>query len=611
MRIPFRATSCLLALLAAACTRQEPPTNADAPLTVTIGSATGTGLDSRTALGDDGFSIRWVKGDRIALWAVDDTGGIRLQAAPFALYSFDTDYRSAKFTGTVAPMPQGAYTYGALYPVPAATEGTKGIYTLPATQDGTYRSDYDVIASATVTGGALVDGDNSETVSLAFAHKVHLLKIRIPENRMNEPITRLQLTFPQPVTGTLAVDAAAPAAPAELTGGSNVLTLDFPTPVDAGATVYATIVPADIARTEPIVMQAFCESGESETISMPGKNFAAGHSTPIALTVPALGKRYTKLVFTLADTGEETLGEKIERLIVTGPEGCDLGQGGNAYTFDVTTAGTYEIIYKEGLPEGISGQAFTVTYDSENARITEPFVMPALAENAVNDAATFRVPYLFAEDFSAMGSFSHNDNPSTGGPNGVGNNGSKSLSELPGWTGARCGGEAGKAVRISSRNEYAGSFGVYVHGTYHGRIDSPALSNIKEGKTGVRIRITFNYSFGRATNKGTALRPRLSLSVTADSERDAHGSSSPGSDLYAPKVPGVAVQDLSGATNGGFDRIDLGGEAQPVFAEGCSNQHRLVWEVYMKDKESGSGFTRNTYSNNWAYIDNIKVSIAK
>ena len=31
----------------------------------------------------------------------------------------------------------------------------------------------------------------------------------------------------------------------------------------------------------------------------------------------------------------------------------------------------------------------------------------------------------------------------------------------------------------------------------------------------------------------------------------------------------------------------------------------------MKDQESGSGFTRNTYSNNWAYIDNIKVSIAK
>lgn len=580
-------------------------------MTVTIGSATGAALDSRTALGDDGFSIRWVKGDRIALWAIDDAGGIRLQGAPFVLYSFDADYRTAKFTGTVDPMPQGTYTYCALSPVPAATEGTKGLYTLPATQDGTYRSDCDAMVAATVTGGALVDGDNSGAVSLRFAHKVHLLKIRIPENRMNEPIVRLQLTFPQPVVGTLAVDAAAPDAPAELTDGSNVLTLDFATPADAGDTVYALIAPADIARTEPIVMQAFSEEGESETVSMPGKHFAAGHSTPIALTVPAMGKRYTKLVFTLADTGEQTLGERIDRLIVTGPEGVDLGGGSNSRTFDVTAAGEYEIIYKEGLPEGISGQPFTVTYDSENARIDEAFTMPALAENARNRAATFSVPYLFAEDFGSMAGFSHNDNLSTGGPNGVGNNGSQSLSALPGWTGARCGGEAGKAVRICSRNEYAGSLGVYVHGTYHGRIDSPTLSHIKDGKTDVRIRVTFNYSFGRATNKGKALNPYLSFSVTTDAERDTHGNSSPGNDLYAPKVPGVAVQDLSGATNGSFDRIDLGGEAQPVFVGGCSNQHRLVWEVYMKDKETGTGFTRNTYSNNWAYIDNIRVSIAR
>ena len=55
----------------------------------------------------------------------------------------------------------------------------------------------------------------------------------------------------------------------------------------------------------------------------------------------------------------------------------------------------------------------------------------------------------------------------------------------------------------------------------------------------------------------------------------------------------------------------LGGESAPLRVEGAVNTQRLVWEVYMKDKETGSGFTRNTMSNNWVYSDNIRVSIDK
>lgn len=610
MRITFRATSCLCFLFAAACARQEPAASDRALQTVTIGSAPGVGIDSRTSLGGDGFTVRWTKGDRIALWAVNGVGDTQLQAVPFMLYSFDTAYQSAKFTGTIAPMPQDTYVYYALYPVPASAEGTEARYTLPATQDGTYRSSCDVMVATPVTGEALAAGDNSDAVSLSFAHKVHLLKIRIPENRMNEPITRLQLTFPQPVVGTLTVDAAAPDEEPALTEGSNVLTLDFAAPVDAGDVVYAMIAPVDIAQTAPVTLQAFCESGESETVSMPGKHFAAGHSTPIALTIPALSKRYTKLVFTLTDTGEETLGEKIGRLVLTGPEGCDLGQGGNTYTFEVNEAGSYEIIYKEGLPAGISEQPFTVQYDSENALIAESFVMPRLEENASNAAATFSVPYLFAEDFSGMSSFSIDDANGTNATSG----GSNSASSLPipvlhpeatGWTGARCGGEAGKAVRICSRSECA----ALTYGNYHGRIDSPNLANIKQNKH-PDICISFTYSFGRNACHGNFLQPYMAFGVTTASDRNTVSKTGNDSNILKYRIPDACLYDIEdgGALDGSFDRVHRA--TTGVVVRGCSSEHRLVWEVYMKNYEPRNAF-KYYYSNNWVYIDNIKVSIAK
>ena len=71
------------------------------------------------------------------------------------------------------------------------------------------------------------------------------------------------------------------------------------------------------------------------------------------------------------------------------------------------------------------------------------------------------------------------------------------------------------------------------------------------------------------------------------------------------------LTDLTGELTGSFDNIPLGGESAPLRVEGAVNTQRLVWEVYMKDKETGSGFTRNTMSNNWVYIDNIRVSIDK
>lgn len=587
MRIRIWITLCLL--LAGSCSRQEEPGTKGGPLTVTIGTLPGIGIDSRTALGDDGFSVRWVKGDRIALWALNNAGVAQLSAAPFTLYSFNETFQSAKFTGTIDPMPDAFYTYCALSPIPASTEGTKGVYSIPAVQDGAFNPDYDVMAATPVTGEGLVSGDNSDAVSLAFSHKVHLIKIRIPENRLGEPVTGLRLTFPVPVAGTLKVDATDPDAAPELTDGSNTLTLEFPAPVDAGAVVYAMIAPAAVDATVPVSLTAICERGESKTIRIPGKDFAAGHSTPIAFTIPEIEKIYTKIRFSIDGTGEETLGEKIERFTVTGPEGSDLGNGANSRTFAVDGAGKYEIVFKNEIPAGISGAAFTVAYESESAVVSNAFVMPELIPETQNTIPAFNVPYLFTEDFNRVSTFSFHDNAQTGGASIDGNTDGISLEQhqLPGWSAARVGGEAGKCIRICCRTEHGAIYAT----RYHGRADSPALTGIKSGKS-VKIDVSFNYGGGY---NGHDFGAKVAYGYTT--------SQGPiGSDTGGEWHITGATEFTPYSHNGSFSSTPDGKSYQ---LGNVTGDYRLSWEI----QTTGNKWTKN--GNHWLYLDNIVVSIAK
>ncbi len=77
-------------------------------------------------------------------------------------------------------------------------------------------------------GEALTGAANGE-LRLSFVHKLHILKITIPEqkNLLGQPIRRLELDFGRPVAGRLTVDVSDPEAPAALTEGKSVLSLDF------------------------------------------------------------------------------------------------------------------------------------------------------------------------------------------------------------------------------------------------------------------------------------------------------------------------------------------------------------------------------------------------
>lgn len=230
-------------------------------------------------------------------------------------------------------MPEDTYTYYAVSPVPfEANRLEEALYRIPAEQDGTFNGDYDIMVAHPIEGSALQQGDNSQTVNLQFEHKVHVLKIHIPSNNLGEDISKITLTFPEPVAGVLKVNGTAPTAAPQLTSGSNVLTLTFDTPKKPGDTVFAVIAPVELTSAQSVTITATGTTRESRPREFAGKNFTAGHTTPIAFNIPTVGP--TTLRIHLSNIGDEkdnngesiSLGEKIEKFTLTAAEGRRSGR---------------------------------------------------------------------------------------------------------------------------------------------------------------------------------------------------------------------------------------------------------------------------------------------
>lgn len=608
MRITSWILLVALPLAAASCSETpEPEAQPEAgTIRVTVGTGPRLDIASRTALDDDGTTIRWATDDRIALWAVDEGGSARLTAHPFVLWHYNDAYDDAKFTADIPEMPAGDYTYYAVAPVPDAVEGTRATYAIPAVQDGSFNGAHDILVATPVAGGALLPGDNSDAVALAFKHKVHLLKIHIPENRMNLPISRLTLTFPTDVTGMLTVDAADPAAAPELRAGSNVLTLAFATPKDAGDTVYAMIAPTALTAADRIEIKAYTDSKESFPATMPGKDYLAGHTTPIRLTIPEM-YRVTRIFFSLAgrdgatDLAEDlargygcsTLGERVDAFTLTGPAGVDLGNGSNTRTFTVNDENLYEIFYEGEFQDNLSGQPFTVTFDSEHALITQGFTMKPIEADSPNHIQV-NVPWLFAEDFSTISSRETNsDWKSTA----FSDTSAAQIQNLPsGWTGACVGGQAGVAIRVASHCIH-GLFTVYSR--CPGRVDSPSITAIKTGKN-PKVRVSYTYGGDRFEGTGSGGNILVSAGYTTPAD-DNNAPINSDNSIQHVKVPEAAIK-IDGAQDNNKNYGLGAAHEQSYTIDQCPHGTRLSWRVHNDRKGTGNG----TY---WLYIDNIKVSI--
>ena len=527
-----------------------------------------TGAQTRTELDEDGKSVRWADNDRIVLWAVNSQAQTTIDRQVFKLWHYNAEYNTAKFTATVPEMPEDTYVYYAVSPEPVSAEGLKASYRIPAEQDGTFSGDCDIMVAAPVAGTALQQGDNSEMVNLEFDHKVHVLMIRIPSNDLGEEISKITLTFPEPVAGTLTVDATDPAAAPQLTDGSNILTLSFDTPKKPDDTVYAVIAPVELTSEQEVTITATGTTRESRPKTFPGKHFAEGHTTPISYSIPPVGP--TTLRVSLPDTGKSTLGENITSFTLTAAEGIDLNGGGsNVLTFPVETAGNFDFVFDE-FPEALAGQSVAVSYESENALLSGgSFVIPELMAGGTTTIATLSVPYLMEEDFSGITS-------DFNGPEAAGNASGTELSSygLPGWyAGARSQGYTGLCIALRSYSNLGGP--------YHSRVNSCKLSNIKDDKT-VTVSVTFNGDWKK--NKSSSMNLIVGR-TTGVNLNDAINSST-----------SISLNDNSSASTTNIPT------SHTVRIGDFTNAQFIVWKT---DGKNGTMFNYDD-----VYLDNIKVSIA-
>lgn len=582
MRIKFRTILLALPLAFASCSdfSDTDPRPAEGTIRVSVGS--GPKLDiaadskTRTELGEDGTTVKWATNDRIALWAVDSESNPVLSNQVFTLYHYNAAYNTARFTGDITPMPADTYTYYAVSPAPAEIDGMQAGYQIPDVQDGTFDGAYDVMVADPVEAPALESNDRGDAVQFRFRHMVHVLKIRIPKNDLGEKISELTLTFPGPVTGRLNVDVTDPGVEPTLTSGSSTLTLRFAEPKGERDTVFAVIAPVEFTPDQKVTITASGAISESETREMPGKRFAPGRTTPIAYSIPTVGRYFTRLKFTLENTGETTLGERIDAFTLTAPEGTLFDNGSNVRQFQVDGAGDYFMTFRE-FPDALPGKEIKVAYDSKNALLERSFTMPALVADATNDVATLSVPYLLEEDFSAIPTFTNNE-----GTTGVNDPAAIWIPGLTGWSAARVGGSEGLSVRIVGHREG----GMWVPADYEARMDSAPLSGIKDGAS-VKVKVSFDYS--GSTNKG-APKFRYGTSTAAGLINGANASIE------------NEVGNITANTSGSYSNVN---QSIKPFTTTCGKTTRLSWVAY------GDDGIPLKISNYWyyIYIDNVKVSI--
>lgn len=536
---------------------------------------------SRTSVAENGLTTTWSNEDQIAVWANDGTSNV-LNAQPFKLYYSIGSL--AEFTADITPMGDGNFTYYSVHPVPASVSGTTATFPISKLQKGNFDGRNDILVAYPTTGGAL-ENEESE-ISLTYKHKMHTLRMFVPDDveGMGEPIRRIDITFPTAVVGTASVDYTSATTPATLTNGSEVVSIEIPEGLSASSDAqrkyaYAIVFPATMNESDQITFTVRSDNYRSVQ-SFGARTLSEGGSTPVRLTCSPDNR--TILRFTI---GENFLGEKPIKVTFTAAIGEAVADC--ATTFD--KYGYYDLDVTD--LEGLAGQPITVTYESENAIVSQQLTLPNYAAGRVTDVE-LTVPYLLYEDFSTVGDISSDDGYTSGFSTGS----KDGVSFLNGWSGGRVGASAGTAIRIACRRETSAD--------YPARVDTAPLSGLKAGAN-VSVSWTFDYSMDRQEGGVAISMPLLGQYVYLGSTT-TQGAIESGTNFY---TSGIGGQDGSFPVN--FYLNEVGGSYTTIsntynyVMANCGSTTRLTW---LTTNEHKAGTTNGTF---WLYIDNVKVSIVK
>lgn len=580
---------------------------------VEVGFYAGDAL-TRTTILPNGLSAVWQPGDQLALWARNSAGDFVLQNQIFR--TFGLGDKRGFFTSTLASdMPESTYTYYVCYPAPTSVNGTQATFGLPTVQDGKASNGADIMVANPGQHGPLTSVSESADqgcLSMQMNRMMHQFRFYVPSEDSNlngESIERIALSFPTPVVGNVQLDLTDPSKSAILLSGYRDVNLNLEEPLTREAQNFACVsfVPTKFTAGQYLDIKAYTDDMivELDPIDLCAKNCLAGHSTPVMLIVKALKEYPWQIKVRLS---ANNLGENVKSISFNAPGGCVWpDSNSNVYTYnpgrEINVGDEFVFRFAdEAQYRAFSKQNIAITYDSDNAITYQNVTMPDLS---VNDkvSLSLTVPYLFSEDFSTIADFNFDVVTNAQGtavtgydlsiPNSKKNNVNPGLRS--GWTGARTGGGVGQSIRVGSRVDRVWG---YTH-TY-GRLDSPAMSALKDGVE-VTVSVMFNYSGGRDGDKGYSPRAVVGYTTSEGPINGKTGSFSSDEDGWENIVDPILVPSIS--VSGTYSSIT---QSMSTTMSGFTNQCRLSWMI----RGSGEGgFISN--GNQWMYIDNIRVKIAK
>ena len=583
----------LLTLLAVSCTSSFTEVeNGSDMIEVFFGQSTTIG--SRTSIADDG-AASWSKTDKIALWAAKSDGTFALANQTFSLHHYSTTYDRAVFSSKIPnTLTEQSYTYYATYPVPKSVDGNIARFNLPATQNGTRElGSRDIMVARPETGAALVE-DEYLNLDLGFTHKMHTLRLQLQDTQLNgATIDKIIIEFPTAVVGDVFVDVTDPNAAPTYRNALNYMTILVPDGYTAGDYIWATIFPKTLSGDIAYRVCAGEYTSKTRTISL-NKEAQPQRVTPMSMPIP---EPITAVYIAVTDSSN--LGEEFHTITIMDANGNALS------TFARNALDEYY------LPENVtitSGQALTIGYESENAYVTAKVTAPTIQTGKTHRIESV-VPYLLFEDGSGIHTPAEKgDARGATVSGGVEGTSLDSYMNTAGWSAARFKLVAGQSMRVNVRHEsaFAGAT------RYSGRLDSPAISGIKAGKS-VKLQIWFD--MGSYANSGYDSNNGVFCMA------GVHSNSGTPNGVQDRKVGGNVDDDVS-RVSGQFSTVYLQSDhltnytndsfntTFPTFtytATGCTSSTRFCWIPCCVQ----SNYRSVTQAHYYIYLDNIKVKIVQ
>ena len=560
---------------------------------------------NRTAIDDEG-KASWTEGDTFALWAENNTGIMKMDGAKFSMMYYWHSLQSAVFTATANVLEEGNYTYYAVAPMPETYSNGKASYTIPASQQGdSFNGAYDIMVAEPTEAEAL-SADKVNNLALDFHHKMHTLKMVVPEgkNPFSEAIKQIVFTFPNNVVGGASVSILDPESATTINPTGNTLTINTPNGFNVGDVAWGVILP--VAISGEVSYYAVSMSGQltqTRTFSL-NKECKEGHITPLQLTIPEPIPP-TILRFTVS---KNNLGESLQSITILD------GNGSVVKTFASNSSNVYDWVenglYENGTIKNYAGKTFTVRYESAHAIVENKVQIPsAVTKQGVTNIA-INVPYLFYEDFTNIHTNFEKDDERVSNlmeANGMLLN---DYMYVSGWNGAHIKGVAGQSVRVNVRHQSTGG-----STRSNGRLDSPSMKNLKSG---ANVKLKVEFDMGAYANSGYSSKNGIFCVAGIHSNDEGNvlsgvvettffSSVSNDAGRVAGEFSSVCLQ--TGILSSNYNN-DSFGSTFPTYsytANNCSSATRLCWFPCSEQ----NNWTSVTNAHYYLYIDNVRVSIAQ